>query len=198
MPNNTWSISAASDDILNFIVYIGCVYGLIDNKKYNGKEILWPNKSLYTDVNSEKWESWLKEIINLEVERISTGKYPYTIMEDHMPPEFFNVKNKSLQNCCKDTWPKFQEWWYMLGGGKNALNFTEGMLHNNLNNYVNDVEKIKGRKLKPFNLYISLLYTGLSETIEIDLCNNQYLIITSNPFKYLNEEWWIKKLDEIG
>ena len=198
MPNESWSIRTASDDILNFIVYIGCAYGLIDEKKYKGKEILWPQKHINADVDIEEWEEWFKDIVDLEVERINAGKYPYAIIEEYLPPEFLNVKSQKLQNCCKDTWPKFQEWWYMLGGGKNALNFTERILHSDLNNYVSEVEKVKGRKLKPFNLYISLLYTGLSETIEINLCNNQYLLIAANPFIYFKKEWWIKKLDEIG
>ena len=97
MPNNSWRISTASDDILNFIVYIGCAYGLIEN--YNGKEKLWPNISLNTDVKSENWEEWIKEAVNLEVEKISVGKHPYTIIEDYMPPDFSNVINQSIKNC---------------------------------------------------------------------------------------------------
>lgn len=195
---DSWRVYTSSDDILNFIVYIGCAYGLIDNNKYNGKEILWPHKSLSIDANSDNWEEWFLAIINLEVERIKLGKHPCTIIEEYMPPEFFNVKNQLLKECCKDAWPKFKEWWYMVAGGKNALNFIEGILNNNLNNYVNEVERRKSRKLKPFQLYINLLYTGLSKTIDINFNNNHNIIITSNPFGYFNEDWWIKKLSEIG
>lgn len=198
MTNDSWCINTSSEDILNFIVYIGCVYGFIDNKKYIGKEILWPNKSLNIDVDSDKWESWFQEAVNLEVDRICTGKHQYSIFEDYMPPKFLNVKNQSLKNCCIDTWPKFHEWWYMLGGGKNALNFIEGIIHNDLYKYVKEVERIKRRKLEPFKLYINLLYSGLSENIELKVHTNEYFIITSNPFGTFNEEWWMKKLNEIG
>jgi hypothetical protein len=198
MSDNTWRISTASDDILNFIIYIGCVYGLIDREKYNGREPLWPDKSLYADIGSDTWESWFKEIVDLEVERIKSGKNPCTSLEVVTPPEFCSIKNQSLQSCCIKAWPRFKEWWYMLGGGKNALNFTEGIIHDDLHKYVKDAERLKGRYLKPFNIYLSLLYTGLSESIEININNNQFFIITSNPFEFLKEDWWIKKLNEIG
>lgn len=198
MVNESWNISTASDDILNFIVYTGCVYGLIDNMKYNGKEILWPKKSLDTDVYSTEWEELFIDIVNLEVGKIGNGKHPYSIIEEYLPPEFLYVKSQTLRKCCKDVWPMFQDWWYMFGGGKNALNFIEGILNNNLFDYVNEVERMKERKLRPFNLYISLLYTGLNKTLELDANGNRHIIITSDPIGTLNKEWWIKKLNVIG
>ena len=202
MLNNTdsWNVIISSDDILNFIVYIGCTYGLIDNKKYSGKESLWPPRSLDTEANIEQWEQWeewFKEIVRLKVERINAGKHPNTISEEFTPPEFSNVKCHLLKEYCKEAWPKFQEWWYMMAGGKNALAFIEKIVGNKIFDYVNEVEGMLGRKLKPFKLYIDLLYTGVNETIDINI-NNQYIIITSNPISNFDKEWWVKKLYEMG
>jgi len=193
---NSWSVSISSDDILNFIVYIGCIYGLIDNKEYNGKEILWPSMSLNTEATSEQWKEWINEIVRLKVEKIKEGKNPNAIFEEYMPPEFSGVKCPLLKECCKEAWPKFQEWWYMMAGGKAGLHFIERIVSANILD-INEFEVKLGRKCKPFNLYIDLVYTGISETIDIHI-NNKDLIITSSPIITFDKEWWIKKLDEVG
>lgn len=193
---NSWSVSIASDDILNFIIYIGCIYGLIDNKRYSGKENLWPSKSLNTVATSERWEEWFNGIVRLKVERIKVGKNPNMVFEEYLPPEFPDVKCPLLKECCTEAWPKFQEWWYMMAGGKAALSFFERIVSNNIID-INEFEVTIGRRCKPFNLYIDLAYTGISENIDINI-NNKNLIITSDPINTLDKGWWIKKLGEIG
>lgn len=192
---NSWSIRTSADDILNFIVYIGCIYGLIDNEKYTGKEALWPSKSLNTKANSEQWEEWFREVVTLKAHTIKHGVHPYIVYEEYMPPEFPKVKCPILKECCKNTWPKFHEWWGMMAGGKNAIAFVEQIGHDKIHEYVNEVERTLGRKLKPFTLNIELIYTGISEPIDI---SNEFVIAPLSPLINSNKEWWIRKLFESG
>ena len=193
--SKSWSVSISADDMLNFIIYIGCIYGLIDKNKYSGREILWPTKSLRTVAVCEQWEEWFQNVIRLKAERIKDGKYPHSIIEDYMPQEFLKVEDTVLKECCITAWPFFQEWWYMLAGGKNALAFIETINDFKILDNVNEVEKRLGRKLKPFRLNIELLYTGINGILEV---NEQLVIVQSNPIISLDKEWWIKKLTEIG
>ncbi|MHB8062065.1 MAG: hypothetical protein ACYDG2_05425 [Ruminiclostridium sp.] len=192
---DSWRIIISADDILNFIVYIGCIYGLIDKEKYKGKEILWPSKSLDTEANSERWEEWFKEVVALKADKIKLRNQITSIYEEYMPPEFSKVKCPILKECCKNSWLKFYEWWSMMAGGKNAISFLEKIGHYKIRKYVYEVESALGRKLKPFTLNIELLYTGISEVIDI---NNEFIITPLSPIITLDKEWWIKKLSEIG
>lgn len=165
-------------------------------KKYTGTEILWPAKFLNTEATSEQWEKWFDEIVNLKLEKIKEGKTPDSIFEEYIPPEFSKVNSPLLRECCKEAWPMFQEWWYMRAGGKAALSLIERIISPNIID-INDFERQLGRKLKPFTLYINLVYTGVSEAIDLKI-NSKNLVITSAPISTFNKEWWIKKIEEIG
>ncbi len=191
---HSWSVCVSSDDILNFIVYIGCSYGLIDEKKYAGKEILWPPKFLNTEADSEQWEKWFEEIVRIKAEKIKGGR-PNTAYEEYMPPEFSSVGCPVLKECCRNSWPKFYEWWSMMAGGRNATNFVEQLGSGKIGEYVNEVERKLGREVKPFSLNIDLVYTGINEVMDI---NDQFVIAPLNPIITLDKAWWIKKLYEIG
>ncbi|AEY65578.1 hypothetical protein [Clostridium sp. BNL1100] len=193
---SSWYVNISSDDILNFIIYVGCAYGLIDKQIYTGMEILWPSKFLNTEATREQWQKWFDEMVNLKLEKIKEGKNPDFLFEEYMPPEFSKVYSPLLRQCCKEVWPMFQEWWYMMAGGKAALNFIERVVSQNLID-INEFQKGLGRKLEPFQLYINLVYTGVSETIDIN-ADNKNLVITSTPISTFTKDWWIKKIAELG
>ncbi len=51
------------------------------------------------------------------------------------------------------------------------------------------------RKVKPFNLYIDMVYAGVNEIIEV---NSEYMIIVPVKPLNFNKEWWMNKLAQIG
>ena len=78
---------------------------------------------------------------------------------------------------------------------KNALSFFEGLGNEKIGQYINEFENIVKRKVKPFNLYIDLVYTGTSKMIEV---NNEYIVMVPIKPIHYDKEWWMKKLQQIG
>lgn len=83
----------------------------------------------------------------------------------------------------------------MVGGGKNALSYYEGLGNERIYKYINEFENIVQRKVKPFNLYIDLVYTGTSQIIEE---NSEYIVMVLVKSLYFDKNWWINKLQQIG
>ena len=104
------------------------------------------------------------------------------------PLEFLNFPYDDLKECLKNTWQPFIDWWEMPGGGKNALAYFETFDIDSIYKYINEFENLAGRKVKPFNLYIDMIYTG---TIEIMEVNREYVIMALIKPIYFNKEWWM-------
>lgn len=51
------------------------------------------------------------------------------------------------------------------------------------------------RTVKPFHLYIDLVYTGTKEIIEV---NNEYIVMIPYRAVYTDKVWWMNKLKQIG
>ncbi|MBZ9637670.1 hypothetical protein [Clostridium sp. FP1] len=83
----------------------------------------------------------------------------------------------------------------MVGGGKNALSYLEGFGDERIYTYINEFENIVQRKVKPFNLYIDLVYTGTSQIIEV---NSEYIVMVLVRHLYFDKDWWMNKLEQIG
>ena len=62
----------------------------------------------------------------------------------------------------------------MPGGGKNALAYFETFDIDSIYKYINEFENLAGRKVKPFNLYIDMIYTSTTEIMEE---NREYVIM---------------------
>lgn len=111
------------------------------------------------------------------------------------PPDFLDFPYQELKECCKDAWKPFIKWWEMIGGGKNALSYFEGIVNEKIYQYISEFEDIVQRKVKPFNLYIDLVYTGKSKIIE---GNSEYMVMIPVSPIYFDKVWWMNKLQQIG
>ncbi len=47
--NQSWSIKTSTDELLNFIIFTGCMYNLIDNKNFDESNTPWPTNLLNLD-----------------------------------------------------------------------------------------------------------------------------------------------------
>jgi hypothetical protein len=201
----SWSLVTSSDTLLNFAIYTGCLYGLIeDDNKIIRKNKLWPPKSWCNQLTEaqlvllkEQWNKWFEGIAKDRGEKVISKHESELYRKNDMfdPPEFLNFPYDELKECIKNAWKPFIEWWEMPGGGKNALSYFEVFDMKGIYKYINEFENIVGRKVKPFNLYIDMIYTGTTETIEV---NNEYVIMAPIKPIYFNKEWWLKKLEQIG
>ena len=198
----SWKITVSSDLSLNFAIFTGCIYGLIDDSGFNSENKLWPPKVWSAELSEpsiiilkEQWNQWFNNIIKGRGEKV-ISKQRFDLKNDMFnPPDFSNFSFFELKECCKKTWKPFMEWWYMVGGGNNALSHFETFGNEKLYEYINEYENIVLRQVKPFNLYIDMIYTGVNEIIEV---NSEYIIIVPVKPLNFNKEWWMKKLVQIG
>ena len=191
----SWAVTVTNDMALNFALYVGCSYGFISKETYSGQVPLWPYKQLgeNPDISlSRQWERWWTELIQRRDFNLSRG-----IMnpknELFNPPEFLDLNIEGLVGCCKEAWPLFSSWWDMPAGGSAAMAYWESIP--NVMNMVHKFERIEDRKAKDFKLHIDLVYTGISERLEL---RPDYVIMTLNPKHLIDETWWMKKLQQIG
>ncbi|WP_061997088.1 hypothetical protein [Clostridium sp. ATCC 25772] len=197
----SWKITVSSDLSLNFALFTGCLYGLIDDVKGIGNNRLWPYKceiNKRTELLSllkQQWNEWFNSMINDRGEKVIL-KQEFDLDNNRFnPPNFSKFPYCELREYCKNSWQPFIEWWEMVGGGKNALSYFEVFGNERIYEYISEFEDIVQRKVKPFNLYIDLAYTGTSEIIEI---NSEYIVMVPVKTIYFDKDWWMKKLQQIG
>ncbi|WP_148271299.1 hypothetical protein [Desulfosporosinus acidiphilus] len=147
----------------------------------------------YSDCNlSRQWESWWTQLIHERSSNLSNGVLN-PINSLFNPPEFSDLGDRQLTNCCKEAWPLFSSWWEMPAGGGSAMAYWESVP--NVINIVHKFEQKEGKNVKDFRLHIDLVYTGISERIEL----RQDYVIMALDIKQLREEsWWMQKLRQIG
>lgn len=197
----SWRIVVSSDLSLNFALFTGCLYGLIDDIEGISNSRLWPPKyetnklTKSLSLLKEQWTEWFNSIINDRGKKVIL-KQEFDLENNKFnPPNFSEFPYCELGAYCKKSWKPFIEWWEMVGGGKNALSYYEGLDTQIIFKYISEFENIVQRKVKPFNLYIDLVYTGTSEIIEV---NSEYLVIIPVKPLYFNKDWWMNKLQQIG
>jgi len=66
--NKSWAIRTSTDELLNFIIFTGCMYNLIDDKNFDDSNTPWPTNLLNTDCKKAyplfiEW--WIKKFIKL-------------------------------------------------------------------------------------------------------------------------------------
>lgn len=187
---SSWQITISNDYILNFIIYTGCAHGFLTELE------VWPEKYLEIELENIKieeiekqWEECFNETLYHRGRCVASRSYD--LMHNKVKP----ISNE-LDKCFDNAWVDFLKWWDMEGGGKNALTLYEYRGENLIYKYIEEFEKNNNRKVKPFHLYIDLVYCRAKEILEI---NKEYIVMTPASYSiYSDQEWWMKKLDEIG
>lgn len=197
----SWRIVVSSDTSLNFTLFTGCLYGLIDVDNIKGENRLWPSKYFNNELLKqlpllkEQWNEWFNNMVKDRGEKVISRQrfdYKYNMFN---PPNFSDLPYSELRECCKNAWQLFIEWWEMIGGGRNALSYFEGFGDEKIHQYISEFENKIQRKVKPFNLYIDLVYTGTSQIIE---ANSEYIVMIPVKPIYFDKDWWMNKLQQIG
>lgn len=199
--NESWSIRTATDDLLNFIIFTGCMYNLIDDEHFDEQNIPWPNNLLNLDfenshINTLKaqWKSWFHNVIEERSSNIDSDKMSVVISEVYNINNFLELEYIELRKCCKKAYPHFIDWWNMQAGGKNAISFYEFVYENKFWEYIEELEVKLNKKAKAFNLYIDIVYTGVPNVLDID---DKYIVVTPNGYINLTKDWWMKKLTKL-
>lgn len=196
----SWSIIAASDISLNFALFVGCLNGLIENDEINEIK-LWPSEcssDIPTELLSllkEEWKQWFNFMLKARWNKVILKQEFELESNIFAPPNFPEFPYEELKEYCKNAWKPFIEWWEMVGGCQKALLYIEGIDNNKIYKYIDEFENIVQRKVKPFNLYIDLVYTGSSKIIDV---NNEYIIMVPTRPIYFDKAWWMSKLQQIG
>ncbi|MCC3866197.1 hypothetical protein K0040_18240 [Terrisporobacter petrolearius] len=199
--NKSWAIRTSTDELLNFIIFTGCMYNLIDDKNFDDSNTPWPTNLLNTDckkLQSDKlklqWKLWFNNTIEEKCNNINPNKMCVLVNEKYNVNNFSQLQYIELRECCKKTYPLFIEWWEMQAGGKSAISFYEIIVGNKFCDYIEELECKLNKKSKPFNFYIDMVYTGVPDVLDI---NDEYVIVTPNGYISLDREWWLEKFIKL-
>lgn len=200
--NKSWAIRTSTDELLNFIIFTGCMYNLIDDKHFNESNRPWPTSILnsdYKNLNNDKlksqWKLWFNSVIDKKSNNINPNKMCTLINEIYNVNDFLELEYIELRECCKKSYPFFIEWWNMQAGGNAAISFYEIIGGDKLCNYIEELECKLNKKAKIFNLYIDIVYTGVPDVLDV---NDEYIIVTPNGYISLDKKWWIDKLIKLN
>lgn len=186
---NSWSICMSGEYDLNFLMYVASVHGLLTEEF---EESTWPS-SQFSSVgrsNQKLQEQW-KKLWNQSIYKkglLKRSNQRYLVLD---PPDFSMIREEDVKDMLINMWPSFINWWSMPAGGQTAMNYWEAKP--DLIAFVQEFENQAGREIKPFNLHVDLLYTGLKEPIEV---NNQFIIMPMKTEYLLKKDWWINRFKE--
>lgn len=197
----SWIVKTYVDELLNFIIFTGCMFDLIDNENFDENNKPWP-RNLYNSNNLKdkeklrlQWKSWFNEVINKRATKDNKlYKMCNFVHEEYNIDNFLELNHIELREYCKISYPHFMEWWYMQAGGHDAMSYYESILNNNIYECIEELECKLNRKSKPFILYIDLVYTGVIDVLDV---NNNYIVATSHGYFNLSKSWWISKLNSL-
>ncbi|SCI68558.1 Uncharacterised protein [uncultured Clostridium sp.] len=199
--NKSWAIRTSTDELLNFIIFTGCMYNLIDDKYFNESNRPWPTSILnsdYKNLNNDKlksqWKLWFNSVIDKKSNNINPNKMCTLITQIYNVNDFLELEYIELRECCKKSYPFFIEWWNMQAGGNAAISFYEIIGSDKFCNYIEELECKLNKKAKVFNLYIDIVYTGVPDVLDV---NDEYIIVTPNGYISLDKKWWIDKLIKL-
>ena len=200
--NKSWAIRTSTDELLNFIIFTGCMYNLIDDKHFNESNRPWPTSILNSDcknLNNDKlksqWKLWFNSVIDKKSNNINPNKMCTLITQIYNVNDFLELEYIELRECCKKSYPFFIEWWNMQAGGNAAISFYEIIGGDKFCNYIEELECKLNKKAKVFNLYIDIVYTGVPDVLDV---NDEYIIVTPNGYISLDKKWWIDKLIKLN
>ncbi|MEG1009480.1 MAG: hypothetical protein RSF67_06700, partial [Clostridia bacterium] len=196
--DESWVIRTYINELLNFIIFTGCMFNLIDDENFDEYNKPWPNNlfnsnldSIDTDTLKSQWRLWLNEVIDERYNNIDLCTIYSLVNEKYDISNFSQLEHIELRECCKKAYPHFNEWWNMQAGGSIAMSFYEMIGNNELSEYVRELECKVNRKAKPFKLYLDIVYTGVPNVLDV---NDEYAVITSYGYFNLSKSWWINKL----
>lgn len=199
--NESWAIRTYTDDLLNFIIFTGCMYNLIDDENFDESNILWPTNLLNSDFENlninklkSQWKLWFNKAIEERCSNINFNKMCTFVDEIYNTSDFLELEYTELRECCKKSYPHFNEWWNMQAGGKIAISFYEIIGGSKFGDYIEELEYKLNKKAKPFNLYIDIVYTGVPNVLDV---NDEYIVVTPNGYINLSKDWWMKKLIKV-
>lgn len=190
--NTSWQITMDIPETLNFAIFVGFALELLPEKVMEDKDRAWPEKKYtvneYGSLNDLKgaWNEWWQLLIKERQEqRIQRLERPHTS----------GIKSEPLKKLSDELWKDFHKWWVMPAGGQMAMMSFTTMGRKEIRKVISEKEEQIGRTIHPFSLNIDLVYAGLESPLEVDL---NYAVMSVNPPPYLNKEWWIRKLYELG
>ncbi|MCR8747121.1 hypothetical protein [Romboutsia lituseburensis] len=199
--DESWTIKTCGDELLNFIIFTGCMYKLIDDKNFDESNTIWPTNLLNLDfenLNTNKlklqWKLWFNSVIEKRCSDIDFNEMCTLVNEIYSTIDFLELEYIELRECCKKSYPYFIEWWEMQAGGKSAISFYEIMGENKFWYYIEELESKLNKKAKPFDLYIDIVYTGVPDVLDV---NDNYIVVTPNGYLTLSDEWWMNKLVKL-
>ena len=77
--SESWSIITFNEDLLNFAVFTGCMYNLIDDEVFDEDNVLWPANIVinnYKECDHSKlktqWSNWFNDIVSNQA--VNIGK----------------------------------------------------------------------------------------------------------------------------
>ena len=98
--NESWSIRTSKDELLNFIMFTGCMYNLIDNENFNESNTPWPtnlSNLVFDDLHIEKlksqWKLWFNGVIEERCNNINHNRMSILVSE------IYNVDNFLKEVC---------------------------------------------------------------------------------------------------
>ncbi|CEN24264.1 hypothetical protein [Paraclostridium sordellii] len=199
--NESWAIRTSTNELLNFIIFTGCMYNLIDEKNFDESNIPWPTnisnldfENLHIDKLKSQWKLWFNNVIEERCNNTSFDKMSVVVEEIYNISDFLELEYIELRECCKKSYPHFIAWWDIQAGGKAAISFYEIIGTGNFGDYIEQLERKLNKKAKPFNLYIDIVYTGVPNVLDV---NDKYIVVTPNGYLNSNKDWWMKKLIKL-
>lgn len=186
----SWSVRTEARDELNFAIYIACTYDLLPRSCPFSETNRW---SVTTESVSDQaliasqWNEWWNQLVKHRLESFQSPRWSAL----YNPPDFNNL-DRELRQLCVSVWQGFHKWWNMPAGGKTAMIFWESA--DNVGQLVRQFELEAGRKARLFQMTVDLVYAGLDDVIEV---SDEYAIMPLRSMQK-NQEWWMKKLHQIG
>ncbi|WP_433944473.1 hypothetical protein [Paenibacillus sp. SN-8-1] len=193
---SNWVIGLSGEYMLNFPIYVGCMYGLF-TESGEGHQRFWPApKDPVMEekdklVLKQQWDKWWDRLVMLLANN-------YAIRSHQLGPgiglaerHFSDIEGDLLRQCCIDSWPAFIEWWNMPAGGQMAMYYWEGFPR--VNKYVEEYERMVGRKIKPFSLSVNLVYAGITAPIEPV---TDYIIMPIDGPYLISKDWWLERFKQ--
>lgn len=77
--SESWSIITFNEDLLNFAVFTGCMYNLIDGEVFDEDNVRWPANIVVNNYNEcdhsklkTQWSNWFNDIVSNQA--VNIGK----------------------------------------------------------------------------------------------------------------------------
>ncbi|WP_020616425.1 hypothetical protein [Paenibacillus daejeonensis] len=176
---------------MNFLMYVGSAYGLLSEAF---AEEAWPKLRNPEQVEDyaqlrNQWEEFWEQSTYVKANAKRENRDELIID----PPEFSRITQPDLKAALITLWPSFSAWWNMPAGGQVAMQYWDNQM--DVLTIAQQYEAQVGRPMKPFQLHIDLVYTGLREPLEV---NEQFVIMPLGTRFIMNNEWWMQKFIELG